>query len=66
MGEERIPNSLLYGELVVGKCNFGRLKLRFKDLCKRVLKSWNIKTDELLVNDRNSGQNLKRKGKLIL
>ena len=54
MGAERIPKSLLYSELVVGKRNRGRPKLRFKDVCKRDLKSLNITTDncELLANDR--------------
>ncbi|MCP4267312.1 MAG: hypothetical protein GY777_17355, partial [Candidatus Brocadiaceae bacterium] len=54
MNAERIPKFLLYGELVVGKRNRGRPKLRFKDVCKRDLKSLNIGTDdwELLANDR--------------
>ena len=53
MGAERIPKSLLYGELVVGKRNRGRPKLRFKDVCKRDIKSLNIRADELelLAND---------------
>ena len=54
MGEERIPKSLLYSELAVGKRNRGRPRLRFKDVCKRDLKSLNIRTDEweLLADDR--------------
>ena len=54
MNAERIPKFLLYGELVVGKRNRGRPKLRFKDVCKRDLKSLNIGTNdwELLANDR--------------
>ena len=54
MNTERIPKFLLYGELVVGKRNRGRPKLRFKDVCKRDLKRFNIGTDdwELLANDR--------------
>ena len=54
MGAERIPMSLLYCELVVGKRNRDRTKLRFKDVCKRDLKSLNIRSDELelLANDR--------------
>ena len=47
MSAERIPKSLLYGKLVVGKRNRGRPKFRFKDVCKRDLKSLNIKSDEL-------------------
>ena len=54
VGAEKIPKSLLFSELVVGKRNRSRLKLRFKDVCKRDLKSLNIRTDEweLLANDR--------------
>ena len=54
MGAGRILKSLLYGELVVGKRNRGHPKLRFNDVCKRDLKSLNLKTDELelLANDR--------------
>ena len=50
----RIPKSLLYIELVVGKRNRGRPKLRFNDVCKRDLKSLNMTTDELelLANDQ--------------
>ena len=53
MNTERIPKFLLYGELVVGKRNRGRPKLRFKDVCERDLKNLNIGTDdwELLAND---------------
>ena len=46
MGAKQIPKSLLYGELFVGKRNRGRPKLRFKDVCKRKLKSLNIRTDK--------------------
>ena len=54
MNTERIPKFLLYGELIVGKRNRGRPKLRFKDVCKRDLESLNIGTNdwELLANDR--------------
>ena len=47
---------MLYGELVVGKRNRGCPKLRFKDVCKRDLKSLNLRTDELelLANDRTN------------
>ena len=44
---EPIPKSLLYGKLIVSKCNRGRQKLRFKDVCKRDIKSLKIRTDEL-------------------
>ena len=44
---------VLYIELVVGKRNRGRPKLRFKEVCKRDLKSLNITTGEwkLLADD---------------
>ena len=63
MGAERIPKSLLYSELVVGKRNRGRPKLRFKDVYKRDLKSLSIRTDalELLANDRAKWRSSVRK-----
>ena len=39
MGDERIPKSMLYSELVDGTRKRGRPTLRFKDVCKRDLKS---------------------------
>ena len=39
MNDERIPKALLYSELVVGKRNVGRPRLRYKDVCKCDLKS---------------------------
>lgn len=41
----RIPKDLLYGELVSGSRPTGRPKLRFKDVCKRDLKSLNVDVD---------------------
>ena len=54
MSDERIPKALLYNELVVGKRNVGRSRLRYKDVCKRDLKSlknldiheWEMFTDD--------------------
>ena len=47
MSDECIPKALLYSELVVGKRNFGRPRLRYKDVCKRDLKSYeNVDIDE--------------------
>ena len=53
MGDERIPKSMLYSELVDGRRKRGRPTLRFKDVCKRDLKSLNVGTDkwEELAND---------------
>ena len=58
----RIPKSLPYSELVVGKPNRGP-KIRFKDVCKRNLKNLNIRTDEweLLANDRAKWRSTVRK-----
>ena len=55
MGDERIPKSMLYSELVDGTRKRGRPTLRFKDVCKRDLKSLNVGTDkwEELANDRD-------------
>ena len=63
MAAERIPKSLLYSELAVGKRNRGRPKLRFKNICRRDLKSLNITTDEweLLANDRAKSRLFVRK-----
>ena len=55
MVKERFPKSLLYSKLVVGKRKRCLQKLRFKDLCKRDLKSLNFLSSdewELLANDR--------------
>ena len=67
MGAERIPKSLLYGDLVVGKRNRVRPKLRFKDVCKSDLKSLKIKTNELelLANDRAKWRSTVHKGNTL-
>ena len=56
MRDERIPKSIiLYSELVDGRRKRGRPTLRFKDVCKRDLKSLNVGTDKWneLANDRD-------------
>ena len=50
MEEGRTPKEILFGELAEGKRPAGRPQLRFKDICKRYLKSMNI--------DANSWENL--------
>lgn len=42
MSDGRIPKDILYGELVEGSRPKGRPKLRFKDTCKRDMKSFDI------------------------
>ena len=52
----RIPKDLLYGELATGTRPTGRPKLRFRDVCKRDLKSCDIDTDtwEATAEDRSA------------
>ena len=56
MEDGRIPKDILYGELARGKRNIGRPQLRFKDVCKRDMKSMDINTEswEELAADRSS------------
>ena len=63
MGAEQFPKFLLYSELVIGKRDRGCPKLRFKDVCKRDLKSLNIRTNEweLLANNRAKWRSTVRK-----
>ena len=60
MDDKRIPKVLLYGELVNGKRNIGRPRLRYKDVCKRDLKKLNIGLDEWedLADNRNEWRSL--------
>ena len=46
MSDVRILKVLLYGELVGGKRNVGRPRLRYKDACKRDLRTISIGFDE--------------------
>ena len=52
LGDEQ--KSLMYSELVDGRRKRGQPTLRFNDVCKRDLKSWNVGTDKRdeLVNNR--------------
>ena len=55
MEDGRIPKDLLYGELALGRRSVGRPHLRFKDVCKRDMKSMKIDTNkwEQLAGDRS-------------
>ena len=55
MSDGRIPKDLLYGQLAAGPIAQGRPKLRFRDVCKRNLKSLDIdvNTWEDLAADRS-------------
>ena len=55
MQDGRITKDLLYGGLAHGKRKTGRPYLRFKDVCKRDMKSTHIDTDdwEKLSADQN-------------
>jgi hypothetical protein len=63
MEDGRIPKDLLYGELVQGKRNIGRPTLRFKDTCKRDMKTLNIDTTtwEEIADDRSKWRSLLHK-----
>lgn len=56
MDDGRIPKDILYGELATGTRPTGRPALRYKDVCKRDLKSCNINPADLktAISDRNS------------
>ena len=63
MSDERIINNLLYSELVVDKRNVGQPILRYKDVCKRDMKSLNLEIDEweTLTDDREKWRYLNSK-----
>jgi len=56
MDDGRIPKDLLYGELANGARGIGRPRLRFKDVCKRDLKAFQIPSTswERIAEDRNA------------
>lgn len=56
MDDGRIPKDILYGELATGTRPTGQPALRYKDVCKRDLKSCNINPADLetAISERNS------------
>ena len=64
MRKGRIPKDLLYGELGKGTRKTGWPLLRFKDVCKRDLKSTaiDIESWELMVKDRSTWRHLVKEG----
>ena len=64
MGKGRIPKDLLYGELEKDTRKTGCSLLRFKDICKRDMKSAaiDIESWELMVEDRSTWQHLVKAG----
>ena len=64
MGKGRIPKDLLYGELEKDTRKTGCPLLRFKDVCKRDMKSAaiDIKSWELMVEDRFTWRHLVKEG----
>lgn len=64
IGDGRIPKDLLYGELATGTRSRGRPKLRFRDVCKRDMKAFNINTEtwEASADDRTTWKQLVSQG----
>ena len=64
MGKGRIPKDLLYGELEKGTRKTGCPLLRFKDICKRDMKSAaiDIESWEFMVQDRSTWRHLVKEG----
>ena len=64
MGKGRIPKDLLYDELEKGIRKTGCPLLRFKDVCKRDMKSAaiDIESWELMVKDRSTWWHLVKEG----
>ena len=63
-GKGRIPKDLLYGELEKGTRRTGCPLIRFRDVCKRDMKSAAIDTEswELMVKDLFTWQHLVKEG----
>lgn len=59
MDDGRIPKHILYGELATGSRRTGRPILRYKDTCKRDMKTVGHRPREALAADR-SGEQLSR------
>ena len=64
MEDGRIPKDLLYGQLSTGTRRTGRPMLRFKDVCKRDLKAYNIDPDswEAAADDRDCWRHMVQRG----
>ena len=64
MGKGRIPKDLLYGQLESGTRPTGRPYLRYKDTCKRDLKSAHIEVDtwETMAPDRTKWRHVVKDG----
>ena len=64
MEDGRIPKDLIYGELAIGKRRTGRPVLRYKDACKRDLRSCNIDVEhwEESASNRASWRQMVKKG----
>ena len=64
MGKGRIPKDLLCGELEKGTCKTGCPLVRFKDACKRDMKSAaiDIESWELMIKDCSTWQHLIKDG----
>ena len=63
MQDGRIPKDILYVELATGSRPAGRPVLRYKDICKRDMKTGNINPAdwEATAGDRSSGDSLSRR-----
>ncbi|XP_012941105.1 adenosine receptor A1 [Aplysia californica] len=64
MDDGRIPKDILYGELTAGHRGLGRPVLRYKDVCKRDLKTTGIDADhgETFAGDRGVWKGIIRQG----
>lgn len=64
LDDGRIPKDIMYGELAVGRRPTGRPALRFKDVCKRDMKSTGIDPNiwESLADDRSGWRHAVNEG----